>query len=225
MTNKIDNFCTFSFHHVDVRPWLLHILTLIVLLLPMTTNAQNKESDRPRVRELGITIGILPTGQLNSITDVAGVNVGQTTVIKGDNVRTGITAIIPHSGNLFQEKVPGAVFVGNGFGKLAGSTQVNELGEIETPILLTSTLSVPKTADFLMDFMLALPGNENVRSINPLVAETNDGGLNDGRGRHITRDDLFNAIRSASNGSVAEGSVGAGTGTVSFGWKGGIGTA
>ncbi|HEX6280290.1 MAG TPA: P1 family peptidase, partial [Pyrinomonadaceae bacterium] len=160
-----------------------------------------------------------------AITDVAGVTVGHTTIARGENVRTGVTAILPHGGNLFREKVPGAVFVGNGFGKLAGSTQVNELGEIETPILLTSTLSVPKTADFLMDYMLALPGNEDVRSINPLVAETNDGGLNDIRGRHVTRDDVFAALKGAASGPVAEGSVGAGTGTVAFGWKGGIGTA
>lgn len=187
--------------------------------------AQSASETRPRARDVGITIGILPAGPNNAITDVAGVTVGQTTIIKGENVRTGVTAVLPHGGNLFREKVPGAVFVGNGFGKLAGSTQVNELGEIETPILLTSTLSVPKTADFLMDYMLALPGNENVRSINPLVAETNDGGLNDIRGRHITRDDVFNALKNAKTGAVDEGSVGAGTGTVAFGWKGGIGTA
>lgn len=180
---------------------------------------------RPRARDLGVKIGVLPVGANNAITDVAGVRVGQTTLIKGDNVRTGVTAILPHGGNLFSEKVPGAVFVGNGFGKLAGSTQVNELGEIETPILLTSTLSVPKTADLLMDFMLAMPGNEDVRSINPLVAETNDGGLNDIRGRHITRNDVFNALLNAKGGAVDEGSVGAGTGTVAFGWKGGIGTS
>lgn len=187
--------------------------------------AQSASEKRPRARDLGITIGILPAGPNNAITDVAGVSVGQTTIVRGDNIRTGVTVILPHGGNLFREKVPGAVFVGNGFGKLAGSTQVNELGEIETPILLTSTLSVPKSADFLMDYMLALPGNESVRSINPLVAETNDGGLNDGRGRHITRDDVFNAIKNAKGGAVEEGSVGAGTGTVAFGWKGGIGTA
>ncbi len=180
---------------------------------------------RPRARDLGITIGILPTGQLNSITDVDGVGVGQTTIIRGENVRTGVTVILPHRGNLFKEKVPGAVYVGNGFGKLAGSTQVNELGEIETPILLTSTLAVPRTADYLMDYMLGLTGNENVRSINPLVAETNDGGLNDIRDRHITRDDVFNALKTAKSGAVEEGSVGAGTGTVAFGWKGGIGTS
>lgn len=197
----------------------------LVFCVVMPTFAQNDRSDRPRVREMGLKIGILPAGALNAITDVAGVTVGQTTIIKGDNVRAGVTAIVPHGGNIFQEKVPGAVFVGNGFGKLAGSTQVNELGEIETPILLTSTLAVPKTADYLLDYMLALPGNENVGSINPLVAETNDGYLNDIRGRHITRDDVFNAIKNAKGGVVDEGSVGAGTGTIAFGWKGGIGTS
>jgi D-aminopeptidase len=151
--------------------------------------------------------------------------VGHTTLIRGDNVRTGVTAILPHAGNLFQEKVPGAVFVGNGFGKLAGSTQVNELGEIETPILLTSTLSVPRVADFVIDYMLSLPGNDKVQSINPLVAETNDGYLNDIRGRHVSRDDVLAAIKGAKSGAVAEGSVGAGTGTVAFGFKGGIGTS
>src|SRR3569623_469237 len=130
---------------------------------------------RPRARDLGLKIGVLPTGELNTITDVADVEIGQVTIIRGDKVRTGVTAVLPHNGNLFQEKVPAAIYVGNGFGKLAGSTQVNELGEIETPILLTSTLSVPKTADFMIDYMLALPGNGNVRSINPVVAETNAG--------------------------------------------------
>jgi len=197
----------------------LSLLFLIVFLI--SAHSQN----RPRARELGITVGVLPTGALNAITDVEGVLVGHTTIVRGDNIHTGVTAILPHGGNLFREKVPGAVFVGNGFGKLAGSTQVNELGEIETPILLTSTLSVPRVADFLMDYMLALPGNEDVQSINPLVAETNDGYLNDIRGRHISRDDVFAAIKSAKGGAVAEGSVGAGTGTVAFGFKGGIGTA
>ena len=202
-------------------------LTALLLLLIMTslpgfsTNTQN----RPRARELGITVGVLPTGTLNAITDVDGVLVGHTTIVRGDNVRTGVTAILPHSGNLFREKVPGAVFVGNGFGKLAGSTQVNELGEIETPILLTSTLSVPRVADFLLDYMLSLPGNEDVQSINPLVAETNDGYLNDIRGRHISREDVIAAIKGAKSGAVAEGCVGAGTGTVAFGFKGGIGTS
>ena len=185
----------------------------------------SQTQNRPRAREAGVIVGVLPTGPLNAITDVDGVLVGHTTIIRGDNIRTGVTAILPHGGNLFREKVPGAVFVGNGFGKLAGSTQVNELGEIETPILLTSTLSVPRVADFVIDYMLALPGNEDVQSINPLVAETNDGYLNDIRGRHISRDDVFSAIKGAKSGAVAEGSVGAGTGTVAFGFKGGIGTA
>src|SRR5215216_596331 len=203
------------------RPILSFVFVIMVLLSGPTGISQN----RPRARELGITVGVLPTGPLNAITDVEGVLVGHTTVIRGDNIRTGVTAILPHPGNLFREKVPGAIFVGNGFGKLAGSTQVNELGEIETPILLTSTLSVPRVADFVIDYMLALPGNEEVQSINPLVAETNDGYLNDIRGRHISRDDVFAAIKGAKGGAFAEGSVGAGTGTVAFGFKGGIGTA
>jgi len=207
-----------------MRNSVVTFVFLAVLLLGSSVAASGQEK-RPRTRDLGIKIGILTPGSENAITDVEGVLVGHTTIIRGDNIRTGVTAILPHSGNLFQEKVPGAVYVGNGFGKLAGSTQVNELGEIETPILLTSTLSVPKTADFLLDYMLGLKGNENVRSINPLVAETNDGGLNDGRGRHVTRDDVLNSIKNAKAGAVEEGSVGAGTGTVAFGWKGGIGTS
>src|SRR5260370_23871469 len=184
-----------------------------------------QDAGRPRVRDAGIVVGIISPGPLNAITDVAGVVVGHTTLIRGDNVRTGVTAIVPHSGNLFREKVPGAVFIGNAFGKLAGSTQVNELGEIETPIMLTSTLNVPRVADATIDYMLALPGNEDVQSINPLIGETNDGFLNDIRGRHLGRDEVFAAIKNAHGGSVAEGTVGAGTGTVAFGFKGGIGTA
>jgi len=196
------------------------------LLVTAATVAQNTPSDvRPRASDLGLKVGVLPIGPLDAITDVAGVEVGHTTIIRGDDVRTGVTAILPHPGNLFREKVPGAVFVGNAFGKLAGSTQVNELGEIEAPILLTSTLSVPRVADALIDYMLALPGNEDVESINPLVGETNDGYLNDIRGRHITREDVFAAIKNAKDGPVEEGSVGAGTGTVAFGFKGGIGTS
>lgn len=198
---------------------------LLTILLIMLAGFSAQSQNRPRARDLGIKVGILPPGPLNAITDVNGVLVGHTTLIRGDNVRTGVTAILPHGGNLFREKVPGAVFVGNGFGKLAGSTQVNELGEIETPILLTSTLSVPRVADYLLDYMLALPGNEDVQSINPLVGETNDGYLNDIRGRHVTRDDVLAAIKGAKTGAVTEGSVGAGTGTVAFGFKGGIGTA
>jgi len=180
---------------------------------------------RPRLRDLGVTVGVLSPGPINAITDVAGVRVGQTTIIKGDTIRTGVTAILPHGGNLFLQKVPGAVFVANAFGKLMGSTQVEELGEIETPIVLTCTLCVPRVADAVIDFMLALPGNEDVRSINPVVGETNDGTLNDIRARAVTRDDVFNAIRGAKEGAVDEGSVGAGTGTIAFGWKGGIGTS
>ncbi|HJT16843.1 MAG TPA: P1 family peptidase [Thermoanaerobaculia bacterium] len=180
---------------------------------------------RPRLRDLGVAIGTLPPGPLNAITDVEGVRVGHATLIRGDNIRTGVTAILPHGGNLFQEKVPGAVFVGNGFGKIIGTTQIEELGEIETPILLTSTLNVPRVADALLDYMLALPGNENVKSINAVVAETNDGTLNDIRSRPVGRDEVFQAIKSASGGEVEEGSVGAGTGTMALGFKGGIGTA
>jgi len=183
------------------------------------------QSARPRARDLGIKVGVLQPGPLNAITDVAGVAVGQTTLNQGENVRTGVTAILPHGGNLFREKVPGAVFVGNAFGKLAGSTQVNELGEIETPIMLTSTLNVPRVADATIDYMLALAGNEDVQSINPLVGETNDGYLNDIRGRHVGRDEVVSAIKNARGGAVDEGAVGAGTGTVAFGFKGGIGTS
>jgi D-aminopeptidase len=153
------------------------------------------------VRDLGVKVGILPIGPLNAITDVSGVRVGQKTVIEGENVRTGVTAILPHDGNLFREKVPGAVFIGNAFGKLAGSTQVEELGEIETPILLTSTLNVPRVADAVIDYMLALPGNKDVLSVNPLVGETNDGYLNDIRGRHVSRDDVLSAIHDAKQGA------------------------
>ncbi len=209
----------------------MHLVALPILGLllsfatPMALENNQQESRRPRVREAGVKVGVLPPGILNAITDVEGVLVGHTTIVRGDTIRTGVTAILPHKGNLFQEKVPGAVFVGNGFGKLMGSTQVDELGEIETPILLTSTLSVPRVADAMLDYMLALPGNEGVQSVNPLVAETNDGYLNDIRGRHISRDDVLSAIKQAKGGAVEEGSVGAGTGTVAFGFKGGIGTA
>jgi D-aminopeptidase len=162
---------------------------------------------------------------LNAITDVAGVSVGHATVIEGDAIRTGVTVVLPHSGNLFQEKVPAAVYVGNAFGKLVGSTQIEELGNLESPIALTNTLNVWKVADALVDYMLHLPGNEAVRSINVLVGETNDGQLNDIRGRAVTRDHVLAAIGAAAGGTFDEGSVGAGTGTICFGWKGGIGTA
>ena len=207
---------------------LLPVIALSVAMgIPTTEtgSSKNQSSVRPRARDIGLKIGILPTGSLNAITDVPGVLVGQTTIVRGDSIRTGVTAILPHGGNMFREKVPGAVFVGNGFGKLAGSTQVNELGEIETPILLTSTLSVPRVADAVLDYTLSLQGNEDVQSVNPLVGETNDGYLNDIRGRHITRDDVLSAIKNAKAGAIDEGCVGAGTGTVAFGFKGGIGTS
>src|SRR3954453_23857550 len=180
---------------------------------------------RPRARDLGIIVGVYPAGPNDAITDVVGVRVGQTTVISGDQVRTGVTAILPHGGNLFQDKVAGAVFVGNAFGKLAGSTQVQELGTIETPIVLTNTLSVGTAIDAVVRWTTAQAGNENVRSVNALVGETNDGTLNDIRGQHVTREHVIAAITGAKTGAVEEGAVGAGTGTVAFGWKGGIGTS
>src|SRR6516162_3080771 len=202
------------------------LVAAAILLVSSTAFAQSTNSKaRPRASDLGLKVGILPTGPLNAITDVVGVEVGHTTIMRGDDIRTGVTAVLPHSGNLYREKVPAAIFVGNGFGKLAGSTQVDEMGEIETPILLTSTTSVPRVADALISYMLALPGNEDVVSINPIVGETNDGYLNDIRGRHVTPEDVFAAIKNAKGGSVEEGAVGAGTGTVAFGWKGGIGTS
>lgn len=178
-----------------------------------------------RLRDYGIEIGVLPTGQLNAITDVAGVKVGHVTLFEGQDIRTGVTAILPYEGNIFQNKVPAAIHVGNGFGKLAGSTQVRELGNLETPIILTNTLSVPTAADAVIDVVLGMKGNEDVRSVNPLVGETNDGYLNDIRGRHVTKEHVKTAIDSAKSGPVAEGNVGAGTGTSCFGYKGGIGTA
>jgi D-aminopeptidase len=180
---------------------------------------------RPRARDLGIVVGIYPSGPHDAITDVDGVRVGHTTIVEGDRVRTGVTAIVPHGGNVFQDKVAGAVFVGNAFGKLAGSTQVNELGTIETPIVLTNTLSVGTAMDAVVRYTIAQPGNEKVRSVNAVVGETNDGGLNDIRGLHVTREHVIAAIAGATAGPVAEGTVGAGTGTINYGWKGGIGTS
>ena len=185
----------------------------------------NPVFSQQRLRELGIEIGVLPTGKHNSITDVTGILVGSTTIMKGDSVRTGVTAILPHSGNIFQEKVPAAIYVGNGFGKLAGSTQVNELGNIETPIILTNTLSVATAMDAVISYTLKQPGNEDVQSVNAVVGETNDGYLNDIRGTHVKIEDVLQAIKNAEAGAVKEGNVGAGTGTVAFGFKGGIGTS
>lgn len=204
----------------DMRTHLLAIVPLVASL-----SVAGAQVPRVRARELGVAPGIFKPGPLNAITDVSGVRVGQVTLNEGDRIRTGVTAILPHPGNAYLERVPAAVFVGNGFGKLTGSTQVNELGELETPILLTCTLCVWKAADAMVEWMLAQPGMERVRSINPLVAETNDGTLNDIRSRPVTAEAVRRALESASGGPVAEGSVGAGTGTVAFGWKGGIGTS
>jgi D-aminopeptidase len=181
--------------------------------------------DRPRAREFGLIVGVLTPGPLNAITDVAGVKVGHVTVVEGKNVRTGVTAILPHGGNVFQDKVPAGISVANGYGKLTGVTQVMELGTLETPVVLTNTLSVPTAADAVIDWTLGQAGNERVGSVNPVVGETNDGWLNDIRGRHVTKAHVLEAIRSASDGPVAEGAVGAGAGTTCFDYKGGIGTA
>ena len=183
------------------------------------------QETRPRAREIGLAPGVFQPGANNAITDVAGVSVGHATLIQGDNIRTGVTVVVPHQGNVFQDKVPGAVFVGNAFGKLAGSTQVDELGTIETPIALTNTLSVGAVMEGVVRWTLEQPGNDNVRSVNALVGETNDGGLNDIRGQHVRPQHVAEALKAASTGAVQEGSVGAGTGTEAFGWKGGIGTS
>src|SRR5437763_88882 len=183
------------------------------------------QTTRPRARGIGIAPGALTAGPLNAITDVAGVRVGHTTIVEGDTVRTGVTAILPHAGNLFQDKVAGAVFIGNAFGKLAGSTQVQELGTIETPIVLTNTLAVGTAVEAVVAWTIAQRGNQEVRSVNALVGETNDGTLNDIRGLHVTREHVTAAIAGAKSGAVDEGAVGAGAGTIAFGWKGGIGTS
>jgi D-aminopeptidase len=196
-----------------------------MLLLLIGAVALPAHAQRARARDLGVAPGVFATGTLNAITDVAGVRVGQVTRIEGDSIRTGVTAILPHDGNAYGSRVPAAIYVGNGFGKFIGTTQVRELGELETPILLTCTLCVWKAADALTAWMLALPGMEQVRSINPVVGETNDGYLNAIRSRPITAADVQRALTTATSGPVAEGTVGAGTGTVAFGWKGGIGTS
>ena len=201
--------------------WACLSAVSVISALIVVAGAQTK----PRARDLGIAPGVFAPGALNAITDVDGVRVGHTTIVDGERVRTGVTAIVPHGGNLFQDKVAGAVFVGNAFGKLAGSTQVAELGTIETPVVLTNTLSVGVAIDAVVRYTIAQPGNEQVRSVNALVGETNDGGLNDIRGLHVTRDHVLDAIRNAKTGAVAEGAVGAGTGTMCYGWKGGIGTS
>jgi D-aminopeptidase len=192
-----------------------------LLLIPATMDAQV----RPRARDLGLIIGIFAPGTNNAITDVEGVKVGQVSIHAGDSIHTGVTAILPHGGNLFRDRVPAALFVGNGYGKLTGVTQLRELGELETPILLTCTLCVWRAADAMAQWMIAKPGMEDVRSINPVVGETNDGTLNDIRKPAVTSSHVVRALESAASGPVEEGSVGAGAGTVAFGWKGGIGTS
>ena len=197
-----------------------HSLLLLSFLIGFSVFSQHK-----RARDLGIKIGVFETGELNAITDVKGVTIGHKTLIQGENIRTGVTAIIPHQKNLYQYKVPAAIYIGNGFGKLTGYSQVKELGNIETPIILTNTLNVPVAAEALISYTLNQKENQEVRSVNAVVGETNDGYLNDIRGRHLKGKDVFEAIENAKEGPVAEGNVGAGTGTVCFGFKGGIGTS
>ena len=199
--------------------------TLILAAAALVTASANAADHKPRARDAGIAFGILAPGPLNAITDVAGVKVGQVTIIEGKTIRTGVTAIIPHGGNLYQDKVPAGFAVANAYGKFMGSTQVKELGEIETPIVLTNTLNVPEAAAGDIEWTLKQPGNEEVRSVNAIVGETNDGYLNDIRARRVKPSDAVAAIDAAKIGPVEEGAVGAGTGTVAFGWKGGIGTS
>ena len=196
-----------------------HFLILLLFITSLSLNAQET------ARDLGIITGVMPVGKTNSIVDVSGVKVGHTTLIKGNAIRTGVTAILPHGGNIFQDKVPAAVFVGNGFGKLAGTTQINELGNIETPIILTNTLNVATGIDAVIKYTLHSSENEQVRSVNAVVGETNDGYLNDIRGQHVSTTDVLNAIKNAGTEKPEQGNVGAGTGTICFGYKGGIGTS
>ncbi|HEX9728159.1 MAG TPA: P1 family peptidase [Gemmatimonadales bacterium] len=199
--------------------------TLLILLIATRGFAAAQEAPRRDARALGLEVGVLRPGTYNAITDVAGVRVGHVTIVVGDSINTGVTAVLPHGGNPFRWKVSAAIVVGNGFGKLVGATQVQELGELESPILLTCTLCVPRVMDAGLTYLLSLPGNEDVRSANVVVGETNDGFLNDIRRRAIREADVLRAIASADTGPVAQGSIGAGRGTVAFGWKGGIGTS
>jgi D-aminopeptidase len=196
----------------------------ILLSVTLIVCAQAIQAQQ-RARDYGIRIGVMKPGKWNAITDVPGVKVGHTTITRGDSIRTGVTAILPYDGNIFQQKVPAAVFTGNGFGKLAGTTQVQELGNLETPVVLTNTLGVATAMNAVIEYTLKQPGNENVQSVNAVVGETNDGWLNDIRGQHVTKNDVLAAIQQANTGAVKEGCVGAGTGTVCFGFKGGIGTS
>lgn len=204
---------------------LIKLLAVLAMACVSALAAAGEDAVGVRARQIGIEPGVLQSGENNAITDVDGVRVGHVTLKKGDSIRTGATAILPHGGNLFQDKVPAAVVVANGFGKLMGSTQIDELGEIESPIVLTNTLAVPRAAEAILDWVLAHPGNERVVSVNAVVGETNDGLLNDIRLRPLTAELIGESIASARSGTVAEGAVGAGTGTVAFGWKGGVGTS
>ncbi|MBA2500608.1 MAG: P1 family peptidase, partial [Chitinophagaceae bacterium] len=199
--------------------WII-ILIIYAINIPAVFS-----QDRDRVRTYGINVGVLHPGILNAITDVPGVKVGHVTLVKGDSIRTGVTAIIPHGGNIFQQKVPAAIFTGNGFGKLAGTTQIIELGNLESPIILTNTMNVSTGMDGVIQYTNIQKENQDVQSVNAVVGETNDGYLNDIRGRHVQVIDVLNAIETAKTGPVAEGNVGAGTGTICFGFKGGIGTS
>ncbi|MBN2600995.1 MAG: P1 family peptidase, partial [Candidatus Marinimicrobia bacterium] len=201
-----------------VKRCFFHIT--VAALTSLSCQAQSE-----RIRDFGIKIGNYQTGKYNAITDVDGVKVGHCTLINGDNIRTGVTAILPYDGNIFQSKVPAAMYIANGFGKMTGYSQVEELGNIETPIILTNTLSVPVAADALIDYTFSFDENKSVRSVNPIVGETNDGRLNDIQGRHVKKEHVITAIKNAQSGSVKEGCVGAGTGTICFDYKGGIGTS
>ena len=212
-------------HSVTGNKDITTALAAAAMIIMLSAGTKNTNAQMKRARDYGIEIGILRPGSYNAITDVPGVKVGQVTLKEGDSVKTGVTAILPHDGNIFQQKVPAGIFVGNGFGKLTGYTQVEELGNLETPIVLTNTLSVPVAAGAVIEYTLMQPGNEGVMSVNAVVGETNDARLNDIRGLHITKEHVLEAIGNAAAGPVAEGNVGAGTGTVCFGFKGGIGTA
>src|SRR6056297_772821 len=210
---------------MTIKRWFSVLFAILIISFSVFMTAYSQDTDHMRARDAGVEPGILTPGQWNAITDVKGVQVGHHTLISGDDIRTGVTVILPHENDAFQSRVPAAVYVGNGFGKALGFTQVEELGELETPIGLTNTLSIHTVANGITDYILNLPGNEDVRSVNPVVGETNDGWLNDIRARVVDTDDVYSAIESAESGPVAEGNVGAGTGTRALGFKGGIGTS
>src|SRR5690606_21238323 len=207
------------------RGFMKQYIQLLLFVFAITISRDTYGQQRGRLTDFKIRIGVLPKGKFNAITDVPGVKVGHTTIIRADSVRTGVTAVLPHPGNIFQDKIPAAIYSGNGFGKLAGVTQVKELGNIESPIILTNTLSVAAGIEGVLNYTLSQPGNEQVQYVNAVVGETNDGYLNDIRNRHVKPENVVADIRKAQSGKVEEGNVGAGTGTVCFGFKGGIGTA